>query len=170
MSRNIFIGLGSNVGDRLAFLDSAVRELGELGRTKVVRASSVYETEPYGEKNQAEFLNMVVEIESELEPDELLEEIKHFERKLGRRQTERWGPREIDLDILYFGNTVLNGGALRIPHPEVVRRRFVLAPLNEIAPSFVDPVRGQNVSELLRACGDTCRVRKMEFTTGLQEH
>lgn len=170
MTRHIYIGLGSNVGDRFGYLDSAVKELSELSSTKVVRMSSVYETEPYGNKDQPEFLNMAVELESSLEPDGLLAGLKSIEAKLGRLRTERWGPREIDLDLLYFGKQVVNQKKLQVPHPEVERRRFVLVPLNEIAHSFIDTVRGKGISELLAECTDTGVVRKTELTTRLQEH
>jgi len=170
MMRHIFIGLGSNVGDRLGFLDAAILELGELSNTKIVGMSSVYETEPYGNKNQPEFLNMAVELESNLEPDKLFSGLKSIEEKLGRHRTERWGPREIDLDLLYFGKRVVNQKNLQVPHPEVGHRRFVLVPLNEIAHFFIDPVRRKNISELLAECTDSGVVRKTELTIRLQEH
>ncbi len=170
MTRNIYIGLGSNVGDRLGYLDSAVKELSELSTTKVVGMSSVYETEPYGNKDQPEFLNMTVELESNMDPDELFSGIKSIEAKLGRHRTERWGSREIDLDLLYYGNQVVNKKKLQVPHREVGLRRFVLVPLNEIAHFFIDPVRGKNISELLTECTDSGVVRKTELTTRLQEH
>ena len=170
MTRPIYIGLGSNVGDRLGFLDSAVKELSELSASKVVGMSSVYETEPYGNKDQPEFLNMTVELESSLEPNELLLALKSIEAKLGRHRTERWGPREIDLDLLYYGKHVVNQKKLQVPHPEVGLRRFVLVPLNEIGHSFIDPVIRKNIAELLAECTDTGVVRKTELTTRLQEH
>ncbi|MEK7749322.1 MAG: 2-amino-4-hydroxy-6-hydroxymethyldihydropteridine diphosphokinase [Bacteroidota bacterium] len=170
MSRHIYIGLGSNVGDRLGYLDSAVKELSELSATKVVGMSSVYETEPYGNKDQPEFLNMAVELESSMDLDELFSGLKSIEAKLGRHRTERWGPREIDLDLLYYGKHVVNQKKLQVPHPEVGHRRFVLVPLNEIAHFFIDPVRRKNISELLAECSDSGVVRKTELTTRLQEH
>lgn len=170
MTRNIYIGLGSNVGDRLGYLDSAVKELNELSAARVIGMSSVYETEPYGNKDQPEFLNMAVELESSLESDELFSGLKSIEAKLGRHRTERWGPREIDLDLLYFGEEVVNQKKLQVPHPEVGLRRFVLVPLNEIAHYFIDPVRKKSISELLAECTDSGVVRKTELTTRLQEH
>jgi len=170
MTRNIYIGLGSNVGDRLGFLDSAVLALGGLNNTKIVGMSSVYETEPYGNKGQPEFLNMAVELESSLESDELFSGLQSIEAKLGRQRTERWGPREIDLDLLYFGKEVVNQKKLQVPHPEVGLRRFVLVPLNEIAHFFIDPARRKNISELLAECTDSGVVRKTELTTRLQEY
>ena len=170
MTRHIYIGLGSNVGDRFGYLDSAVKELSELSATKVVGMSSVYETEPYGNKDQPEFLNMAVELESSMDLDELFSGLKSIEAKLGRHRTERWGPREIDLDLLYYGKHVVNQKKLQVPHPEVGHRRFVLVPLNEIAHFFIDPVRRKNISELLAECSDSGVVRKTELTTRLQEH
>lgn len=170
MTRQIYIGLGSNLGDRLGYLDSALKELSTLPNLKIVGMSSVYETEPYGLKQQPEFLNMAVELESNLEPEELFIGLKSIERKLGRQGSERWGPREIDLDLLYFGERVVKGRELHVPHPEVDRRRFVLGPLNEIASTFTDPVTGKAISKLLAECPDKSAVRKTEFTTRLQEH
>ncbi|MEK6566696.1 MAG: 2-amino-4-hydroxy-6-hydroxymethyldihydropteridine diphosphokinase [Bacteroidota bacterium] len=170
MSRHIYIGLGSNVGDRFGYLDSAVKELNELSSTKVVGMSSVYQTEPYGNKDQPEFLNMAVELESSMDAGELFSRLKSIEAKLGRHSTERWGPREIDLDLLYFGRQVVNQKNLQVPHPVIGHRRFVLVPLNEIAHFFIDPVRRKNISELLAECTDAGVVRKTELTTRLQEH
>ncbi len=156
----IFVGLGSNVGDRFAFLQRAVGELARLERTKVGACSSVYETEPVGVKNQREFLNMVVQLETSLAPRELVLLLKSIELSLGRQATAKWGPREIDLDLLYYGDAVITEETLRIPHAELSHRRFVLVPLKEIAENFLDPLRKLTVGELLRVCSDTSSVRK----------
>ncbi len=159
----VFLGLGSNVGDRLRFLQRAAGAIGELPMTNVIRGSAVYETEPVGRKEQPDFLNAVLEIESELSPEELFRLLKEIERELGRVSTGRWGPREIDIDILYAGDHVVNDVRLQIPHNEIAKRRFVLAPLAELAPEFRDPRNGLTVQGLLRSCPDTSAVRPTEW-------
>lgn len=159
MSR-IFIGLGSNLGDRAAYLQRALRELEHLPQISVNKISSVYETEPVGVKGQPKFLNMVAELETHLRPDDLIRELKEIERLVGRTNSEHWGPREIDLDLLYYGGEMLNETSLHVPHPEISNRRFVLVPLKEIAAEFQDPLRHLSVEELLQQCSDTSSVRK----------
>ncbi len=170
--KSIFLGLGSNVGDRLRFLQKAAEAVGGLSATSVIRSSAIYETEPVGEKEQPEFLNAVLEIESGLDPQELFSRLKEIEKDLGRTQTARWGPREIDIDLLYYGHLVMEEENLRIPHPEVAGRRFVLRPLAELVPDFRDPREGRTVLDLLHACRDTSEVRvtKWKSITFLQEH
>lgn len=165
----VYLGLGSNKGDRLAYLKSALVRVAQLPRTRVDTVSSVYETEPVGKKDQGEFLNAVAEVETTLPPRELLEELKRIERDLGRKERLRWGPREIDVDILYYDDTVLLDDALRIPHTEVANRRFVLIPLGEIAHAFVDPVRKLSIAELLKFCPDTSSVRKTKEALSVKE-
>jgi 2-amino-4-hydroxy-6-hydroxymethyldihydropteridine pyrophosphokinase len=160
----IYLGLGSNRGDRLTFLKSALAGIAKLDRTSIDAVSSVYETEPVGKKDQSEFFNAVAEIESTLSPQDLLREVKRIEQDLGRKDRIRWGPREIDIDILYYDDLVLNDESIQIPHGEVLNRRFVLIPLNEIAPGFVDPVRKLSIVDLLKFCPDTCTVRRTKFS------
>ncbi len=167
MSR-IFIGLGSNLGDRAKYLRRALSELKNLHQTTVKKYSSVYETEPVGVKGQPKFLNMVAEIDSKLRPDDLVREMKEIEHRVGRTLREHWGPREIDLDLLYYGGEMLNETALQVPHPEISNRRFVLLPLKEIAPEFQDPLRHLSVEELLQRCSDTSAVRKTTQQISLQ--
>ena len=159
MSR-IFIGLGSNLGDRAVFLHRALLELENLPQTTVKQFSSVYETEPVGIKDQPKFLNMVVELDSPLRPDDLLVQLREIELRVGRTFREHWGPREIDLDLLYYGGEMLNETALHVPHPEISNRRFVLVPLKEIAAEFQDPLSHLSIEELLQRCSDTSSVRK----------
>jgi len=159
----VYLGLGSNCGDRLIFLKSALTGIAKLKGTFVRAVSSVYETEPVGKKDQREFLNAVAEIETALSPHDLLGEIKRLEQDLGRKDRIRWGPREIDIDILYYDGMILNEGSLKIPHGEVANRRFVLIPLNEVARGFIDPVRRLGVADLLRFCADTSAVRRTKF-------
>lgn len=153
-----FIGLGSNTGDRIGSLRSAVRELRAMLDLEVRKVSSCYETEPVGKKDQPDFLNAVVEVRTSLAPAMLLQRLKIVEQRLGRTAGERWGPREIDLDLLFWGDQMLTGPPVDVPHPEVQNRRFVLAPLAEIAPSATDPRTGKRFIDLLEACRGPERV------------
>lgn len=130
----VFVGVGSNVGRRLIFLRRAARALAQLPGVKVVRSSPVYETSPVGPR-QRNFLNAVIELRSSSGPHELLRQMKAIEKVLGRRRGRRWGPREIDLDLLFFGDRRCRG-ALTLPHPRWKARKFVVWPLADIAAAF----------------------------------
>jgi len=160
----IFLGLGSNLGDRADYLHQAITKLANMQQTIVKKCSSVYETEPVGVKEQPQFFNMAAELDSALPPKELLRELKRIECTLGRKHSEHWGPREIDIDLLYYGYEMFNDSELNIPHPEIANRRFVLVPLKEIAAEFHDPLRNLRVEELLQRCLDTSSVRKISQT------
>jgi len=140
-----YLSLGSNLGDRLEFLAGAVRLL-ESSRTWVQRVSSVYETLPQGKTDQPNFLNIALEVETDLEPAALLSQIQEVERALGRVRTERWGPRTVDIDIVLFGDLVVSEPGLELPHPRLTERVFVLMPLLELNPDLSLPATG----ELLR--------------------
>ena len=146
-----FIGLGSNVGDRLQFLRRAVERLDDTTGVRVTRVSSIYETEPIGPAAQPWFLNAVVEIDTSLTPLALLTHTQGIERGLDRLTTYRWGPRTIDLDILLYGKVQVKTPTLQIPHPELCNRAFVLIPLLELAPEAALP-DGTMVSSCLSAC------------------
>ena len=154
----VYLGLGSNKGDRLGFLRAALTETSKLGRTSIRTISSVYETEPVGRKDQAEFLNTVAEIETTMPPHNLLLELKRIEKELGRMDRVKWGPREIDIDILYYDDHVQESDTLTIPHPYLHQRRFTLVPLVEIAPEFVHPMLLKTNAELLAECEDESEV------------
>lgn len=128
----VFIGLGSNVGDRLAFLKAAMTALRATAGVVVARTSSVYETDPVGVEDQPMFLNAVAELRTDLAPSELLGRLKQIETEVGRTPGEHWGPREIDLDLLMYGDEMIEDGHLEVPHPEMAHRSFVLVPLLEI--------------------------------------
>jgi 2-amino-4-hydroxy-6-hydroxymethyldihydropteridine diphosphokinase len=146
--RRALIGLGSNVGDRLQFLQRAVKQLGETIGVQVRDVSSVYETEPVGPAAQAWFLNAVVAADTSLNPRTLLQQTQAIERALGRETTYHWGPRTIDLDILLYGDTQVNTATLTIPHAELCQRAFVMIPLLELVPGLVLP-DGTEVSACL---------------------
>lgn len=159
----VFVSLGSNIGDRLGFLQKAVDALGNAPGFKVKIASPVYETEPVGKKDQPQFLNAAAELDSLLSPDSVLVNLQQIERLVGRTPSQKWGPREIDLDLIYVGNLVVKSPMLRLPHPEVAMRRFVLTPLAAIAPDFVDPLRKRTLRDLLSTCPDVCEVVKTSW-------
>ena len=141
-----------------ASLRAALAALDALEGVSVVRVSRFFETSPVGTLDQKDFINAAAEIETELEPLELLPALKTIESDLGRRPGEHWGPRPIDLDIILWGDVVLNAPTLTLPHKEFRSRAFVLAPLAEIAPEAVDPVTGKAIAELRRSPAATGRV------------
>ena len=161
---NVFLGLGANKGDRLKFLTDAVNELEKNPDIKVIKSSSIYETEPWGNKTLSKFLNSVIEIETELKSLELLQELKQVEKEVGRSGNEKWTDREIDIDILFYGSNIVHNPALDIPHSEVQNRRFVLVPLKEIAPEFIHPVLNKSIMELLEITGDDSGVNEYKYT------
>ena len=163
MNYRVFLGLGSNLGTRQDFLNRAAARIARLPGGRLVWSSSVYESEPYGKKDQGKFLNAVAEIETPLDPPRLMEEVKRIEKELGRSVSERWGPREIDIDILLYDGLVHSGEGLEVPHPDMERRKFVLVPLREIAPDLIHPVSGLTVSEMADACRDDSRVVKTTY-------
>jgi 2-amino-4-hydroxy-6-hydroxymethyldihydropteridine diphosphokinase len=143
-----YIGIGSNLGNREENCKKAITLLEQKG-VKVTKRSSIYETEPWGIKEQPKFINMVVEVETHLKPEDLLKTIKGVEIALGRRENMRWGPRIIDLDILLYNDLILKTHDLEIPHPGTKDREFVLRPLAEIAPDKMHPVLKKSIRELL---------------------
>jgi 2-amino-4-hydroxy-6-hydroxymethyldihydropteridine diphosphokinase len=141
--------LGSNIGDREAHLRAAIEAL-DAGGVRVLRTSPVYETEPVDYRDQAWFLNLVAEGETLLFPIQLLGRIGRIERKLGRVRKVPKGPRTIDIDILFYGTAVVKTDRLEIPHPRIAERRFVLAPLADLAPDLRHPVTRQSIREMLQ--------------------
>lgn len=143
----VFIGLGTNLGSRERNLEEA-REALALKMT-LLKASSIYETAPWGYLDQPAFLNQVVEAKTDLSPSKLLDFLKDTEKELGRQENFRYGPRLIDLDILFYGKRIIHTARLQVPHPRLAERAFVLAPLAEIAPNWVHPQRQVTIQELL---------------------
>lgn len=147
MNHTVFIGLGSNMGDRRVNLSEALGRMSE--KVSITRASAIYETEPWGFTDQPKFLNQVVKVQTELAPEALLNYLKRIEAEMGRESTFRYGPRCIDLDILFYDDRVIASEKLAIPHPSLHQRAFVLLPLSGIAPDLLHPVLKKTVRELL---------------------
>lgn len=162
MNKTVYIALGSNVGCKRDNMAQAVQLIADLPATQVVKSSSLYETAPWGKTDQDEFLNQVIEIETTLQPGELLQELQNIEIKMGRQRKEKWGPRLIDLDILLYGNEVIDDPQLTIPHPYLRERLFVLVPLAEIGAELQFPDDGATIKEVLS------RVLVREGTRGIE--
>jgi 2-amino-4-hydroxy-6-hydroxymethyldihydropteridine diphosphokinase len=148
--RKVYLGLGSNIGEREEMIAAALRQLAGPG-LQLLRVSSLYETEPIGLREQRWFLNQVAEFRTELFPVQLLHRIKRIEQELGRVKTVRNGPRTIDIDILLYGSAIVKTRELEIPHPRFRERRFTLAPLAELNPGLRDPVTRKTVAQMLAA-------------------
>lgn len=159
MKQNVFLGLGSNLNDRLEYLKTATSVIGGCSSIKIVNSSFIYETEPWGIRKQNSFLNQVIEIETSFSPSELLTFIKESEVKSGRIEREKWHEREIDIDILFYDDVVLNTDNFSVPHKEVHNRKFVLVPMCELNESFVHPVFNKTMSELLADTKDISEVK-----------
>ena len=143
---NAFIGIGSNLGSREGNIRTAIRLIQE--KCRILSISSLYETEPVGYREQDWFLNCAIELKTELNPKELLDFLQLTEKKLGRVKTIKNGPRTIDLDILFYGDRIINENNLIVPHPRLHERLFALEPLEEISPGFIHPVLRKSISEL----------------------
>ena len=154
-----YVGLGSNLGDRAAHLLLGLSALSRLPETRLLRLSPVYETDPVGPP-QPPYLNMVAELETELSPKGLLAEMLRVEKALGRERRERWGPRTLDLDLLLYGDLVLEEEGLSVPHPRLHERAFVLVPLLDLLPEGRHPLLGQSFAELLASL-DASSVRPL---------
>ena len=155
----VYIGIGSNLGDRRANIVEAVERMSQLAGTRVVRTSSLYESEPLGDA-KTWFVNGVIELDTEQFAEPLLKLLLAIEEAMGRKRVKgkRWGSRIIDLDILLYDQDVIEKRTLKVPHPELHKRRFVLLPLAELAPQVVHPQLGQSVSTLLATVKDNKRV------------
>ena len=153
-----YLGLGSNIGDRFDYIKKAIAEIKKRKSFRIVRCSSIYETEPWGNKEQGEFLNCVICVNTELTPFELVNEAKEIEKSLDRKKKEFWGEREIDIDILFYDDLVYSDENLSIPHMEIHNRRFVLVPMCEIAPDFIHPAFDKGILELLETTPDKSKV------------
>jgi 2-amino-4-hydroxy-6-hydroxymethyldihydropteridine diphosphokinase len=144
-----YLGLGSNLGDRAGAVRESIERLVSEGDIELKKMSGLYMTKPWGWESQPEFVNAVAEVETALGPRELLARAKSVENEMGRKRRPKWGPREIDIDLLLYGDDVLKADDLTIPHPRIEERAFVLVPLLELAPDLVHPVKGSRLAESL---------------------
>lgn len=144
----VYVAFGSNIGDRYEAISDALKLIEENGM-KIVRKSNIYETEPYGYVDQPPFVNGAIEVETNLDCRQVLRILLDIEIQIGRVRLFKWGPRIIDLDIILFNNEVYNEEDLKVPHPDMQNRDFVLKPLNDICPDYVHPILNEKISELL---------------------
>lgn len=161
MDNVCYIGIGSNQGNPLANCMVAVEHICSSGHSRLLEQSSCYRTEPWGYHDQDDFINLVIKIVTSLAPFDLLTFLEGIEKKLAKKQPFPWGPRTIDLDILFYNSDILQSPRLTIPHVFVCQRGFVLYPLEEIAPGLIHPVNNQTISQLLASLHDTQRVIKL---------
>lgn len=143
-----FIGLGSNLGDKAGNIRNAILNIQKNKDCAVLKYSSLYLTKPYGNPDQDNFLNAAIEISTTLDFDDLLSRLKKLESDLGRLRREKWGPREIDLDLLFFDDIIYSDDRITIPHPGIIKRDFVLIPLCEIAPGLIHPVLNKKICDI----------------------
>lgn len=173
MPNRAFIGIGTNLGDRTANFREALERIAQVPQTRLLRQSSIYETEPVGDGIRSPFLNGAVEVETELNAEALMRRLLSIERTMGRKRVRgrkaanrgKYRPRIIDLDLLLFNKEVINSRELKVPHPLLHERRFVLAPLSELAPAFIHPQLNVSISELLVGLKAPHRVSLMRAET-----
>jgi len=157
----IFLSLGSNSGNRLTNLLRCIKYISEIENFSILTCSSIFETEPVGYMEQQYFYNMVLKGVYKNAPHKLLQELQLIENEMGRTREFRWGPRSMDIDILYFADLVLNSADLILPHAEIGNRKFVLEPLQEIDSEFLCPEKGITISDIYRRCSDKSYVRRI---------
>jgi 2-amino-4-hydroxy-6-hydroxymethyldihydropteridine diphosphokinase len=162
----VYLGLGTNLGNKPANLRFALEQIPGSDIGTISTISPVYQSEAWGYTSDNSFLNMAVCVETELTPEALLNACKTIEKAAGReaKRSQDYTDRVLDVDILYYNNLVLHNEQLSIPHPLIAERKFVLQPLCDIAPFFVDPERGNTITEMLAACTDKARIQKIELT------
>ena len=165
MGHIAYIGIGSNLGDKVHQCEEAVAEILKVDRNTLLAKSSLYRTQPVGYSSQDWFINGVIKIETDLDAPHLLRSLKTIERQLGRVETFRWGPRTIDLDILFFNQTCIETPELQIPHPRVQQRQFVLVPLAEIDSNLLHPVLIKTVRELLEDLEENQGIERLQDAT-----
>ncbi|WP_243292552.1 2-amino-4-hydroxy-6-hydroxymethyldihydropteridine diphosphokinase [Bacillus sp. FJAT-47783] len=169
MNNIAYLSLGSNIGDRISYLNGAIRDLEETHQIQIVKKSSIYETDPVGYTDQDLFLNMVLKITTDLTPYQLLSLLQQIENKMERKREIRWGPRTLDLDILLFNDENIETEQLTIPHPRMYERSFVLVPLLEIEPNLTFPQRTESLVHLIDQLRDKEGVRIWKQKSGEEE-
>jgi len=158
----VYIQLGSNIGERKSYIAKSMDQIEEnIG--KIIIESSIFETIPWGNENQNNFLNSVIKINTTLDAFRVLKKSQEIENNLDRERVEKWGERTIDIDILFYNNEIINTTKLNIPHPFIQQRKFVLVPLSEIAPNYIHPILKKNISTLLSECKDNQKVLDYEI-------
>jgi 2-amino-4-hydroxy-6-hydroxymethyldihydropteridine diphosphokinase len=157
---NVFLLLGSNLGNRELFLQQAVQFI-EQNIAPVTKASGIYETQSWGKTDEPDYLNQVVQLQTELPAQTVLERILNIEIMLGRKRDVKWGSRIIDIDILFYGDNIINEPGLIIPHPELHNRRFTLEPLEELASDLIHPVLKKSILKLKKELKDGLIVKKL---------
>ena len=162
MNYNYILSLGSNIEPRHDHLVRAISKLSSIG--KIVKKSSIYETEPWGDKKQSNFYNAIVKFNSSLAPKTLLKSIKKIEKSIGRQTNYHWGPREIDIDIIFCQDHTFNESDLKIPHPEYTKRRFVLEPILEIDKNFSHSNSDKTITDFLTKCKDQSSINKLDLS------
>ena len=163
--QTVYLGLGSNKGERISYIEKAIEEISGLPETKMFVRSGIYETEPWGNIEQEDYLNSVIGIQTELNAEDLLKELKSIEKFIGRKENKKWSEREIDIDLLFYGNEIIDKDHMKVPHGQIENRRFVLVPMNEIAPGFMHPVFKKNISQMLEDTTDKLKVYKYKLSS-----
>lgn len=157
----VYLGLGSNMGDRKKHITQAISEI-EKKIGPCTKRSSLYKTAAWGKTNQSYFINQVIRISTKKAPIDILDGVLAIEKQLGRVRKEKWGERSIDIDLLFYGSEIVELPRLLVPHPFIAERRFVLVPMNELAPKFIHPIFERSIEDLLADCPDTLAVEAVE--------
>jgi len=158
---DVFLLLGSNLGYRYSYLEKAIKNIEAIA--PVIKTSSVYETQSWGKTDAPDYLNQVILLRTNLPAQTILQKVLAIEKQFGRERDEKWGPRTIDIDILFYGDEIINEPGLQIPHPELHKRRFTLEPLAEIAPNLIHPILNKNILQLKNELKDDLIVKKYIF-------
>ena len=143
-----YLGLGSNLGNKQNYITKAIKFISKLENVEITKTSSRLETAPYGKTDQPDFINCVIELETNLLPETLLKKCLYIENQLGRIRSEKWGPRTIDIDLLFYEDKIINTELLVLPHPELHKREFVLTSLNELCPDLVHPILNRKIKDI----------------------
>jgi len=162
MEHSVFIGLGANQGEKIKNCEQAIEAILKIEGICLIGQSSWYSSEPWGKECQEWFINGVIQIKTDLNPYALLTNVKHIEKRLGRKNHDHWGARSIDIDILFYDDLTVKKPELEIPHPRIPERNFVLIPFVEIAPHFVHPVLKKTIRELLQKTSDRKKIFRIE--------